>query len=156
MKKKLKELMSQMMSKTVRDLIHYSVKWVASEQGPGFRCSYSACGAQLTHPRAKCAKCHKYRLKAGPKPSEVPYYCGTECALLDWNAGHGDFHVVSSLVDRWQLVLFSSIYIYNAILTKKTIKSVFYFNYQFYWRFEIWFHSYFCLYNHDQNDFEVY
>ena len=96
MKKKVKELTSKMMSKSVRDLIHYSVKWVAWEQGPDFYCSYLPCRARLTDPRLRCAQCAKCQQKAGPKPSssQVAFYCGEECAELDWNARHSQFHAV--------------------------------------------------------------
>ena len=96
MKEKVKETTSLMLSKTVRDLIHYSVRWVVWEQEPGFCCSYSECRAQLMKLQ-RCGKCQAYNGVAGPKPSsrQVTYYCGPECAALDWRAGHCQFHAVS-------------------------------------------------------------
>ena len=96
MKEKVKETTSQMLSQAVRDLIHYSVRWVVWEQELGFCCSYSECRAQLMKLQ-RCGKCQAYNGVAGPKPSsrQVTYYCGPECAALDWRAGHCQFHAVS-------------------------------------------------------------
>ena len=99
MKEAVEQITSKMLSKAVRDLIHYSVRWVAWEQEPGFCCSYSECRAQLMKLQ-RCGMCQAYNGQAGPKPSsrQVTYYCGEECAALDWRQGHAAFHQVVMLI----------------------------------------------------------
>ena len=109
---KVEQATSQMLSKMVTDMIDKSVRWVVWEQEPGFCCSYSECRAQLTHPLQRCGMCQAYNGKFGPKPStrHVTYYCGPECAALDWKKGHAAFHQVAMSIFGSQLVLFVCIH----------------------------------------------